>query len=139
MAHIYLSLVNNLFISYAEHWRPFGASHRKYVQFCVCWTSEVFSEIGVYSSPSKRNAHRWSIRVCNTISTGKVEPAKGGWAGRDTQLASKGVCWYPCIPCLLDHKLYRLPPACKMAHVIPMPKVNHIVDITKHLRLISLT
>ena len=60
MAHIYLSLVNNSFISYGKHWRSFVASHRKYDQFCVCWTSEVFSEIGVYSAPSKRNAHRWS-------------------------------------------------------------------------------
>ena len=33
----------------------------------------------------------------------------------------------------------RPPLAWKMAHVRPIPKVKHIVDITKHLRLISLT
>ena len=33
----------------------------------------------------------------------------------------------------------RLPLAWKMAHIRPIPKVKHIVVITKHLRLISLT
>ena len=43
--------------------------------------------------PLRKGTHTADrIRVCNTISTGKVEPTKGGWAGRDTQLASKGVC-----------------------------------------------
>ena len=42
------------------------------------------------SIPPPRKGTRTAdrIRVC----TGKVESAKGGWAGRDTQLASKGVC-----------------------------------------------